>query len=90
MHVDKSIKKFKCKDCDFATHAYRYLNDHKRKEHDGVVWGSINKPDEDKRNITCKNCDGKFAHMGQLEYHVCQRGIKKYSGNFLRDYFFKA
>ena len=30
VHVDKSVKNFKCENCDYATHAKKWLNEHKR------------------------------------------------------------
>ena len=59
-HVDKDIKEHKCDQCDFSSHAGKYLKAHKLKCHN-----------KEEQRHQCGKCGEKFAFPYLLKKHVC-------------------
>jgi len=70
VHVDKSIKKFKCDLCTFESHAKRYLEEHKQAVHGGAKRN-------DKSAHVCKKCNARFNNKGSLQHHLCNKSKKE-------------
>ena len=67
IHIDQSIKKFKCDLCTFESHHIRYIKMHKQNVH--VASGS--------HNHVCKECNGGFSNKGSLQNHFCNKSKKE-------------
>ena len=70
VHVDKSIKKFKCDLCTFETHAKRYIPEHKQAVHGAKGNGKSSA-------LVCEKCNGGFNNKGSLQHHVCNKSKKE-------------
>ena len=62
--VDRVTKPFKCDECDFASHALKYLKAHK-----------LNCHDKSKQKYKCDQCGDRFPFPSHLKLHQC-RGTK--------------
>ena len=67
VHVNQSIKKFKCDLCTFESHHIRYVKMHKENVH--VESGS--------HKHVCKECNGGFSNKGSLQNHLCNKSKKE-------------
>ena len=72
VHVDQSIKKFKCDLCAFETHANRYIITHKQAVH--AAKGAVLSVSY---NHVCKKCNGGFKNKGSLQNHLCNKSKKE-------------
>ncbi len=59
-NVDRVSKPHKCDECDFASHALKYLKAHKSNCHE-----------KDKRKHKCEKCGEKFPFPSHLKMHDC-------------------
>ena len=59
-HINKSVKSFKCDQCDFSTHAHKYLKGHKMNVHE-----------KNQQKHACDRCGAKFAYPSMLKKHMC-------------------
>ena len=62
--VDRVTKPFKCDECEFASHALKYLKAHK-----------LNCHDKSKQKYKCDDCGDRFPFPSHLKLHQC-RGMK--------------
>ncbi len=88
VHVDKSLRTFKCEHCPYSVHAQRYLNEHMKEYHDmnktvNKVWRPLIKTGENEYGDStepepnmaqCSDC-GKEVHQSKLVVHY-QRAHK--------------
>ena len=72
VHVDQSIKNFKCDLCAFETHANRYIITHKQTVH--AAKGAALSVSH---NHMCKKCNGGFKNKGSLQNHLCNKSKKE-------------
>ena len=63
VHVNQSIKKFKCDLCTFESHHIRYVQMHKQNVH--VASGS--------HKHVCEKCNGGFSNKGSMQNHLCNK-----------------
>ena len=59
VHVDKEKKVFKCDQCDYVSHAQKYINIHKKNKHQKV------------HKHVCEDCGAKFMYPYMLKKHSC-------------------
>lgn len=58
--VDRVAKPFKCDECDFASHALKYLKAHR-----------LNCHDKSKQKHKCEKCGERFPFPSHLKLHQC-------------------
>ena len=58
--VDRVSKPFKCDECDFASHALKYLKAHK-----------LNCHDKSRQKYKCEKCGDRFPFPSHLKMHQC-------------------
>jgi hypothetical protein len=60
MHVNRLVKSFKCSQCEFATHALKYLKSHRLTCHD-----------DSRQRHQCPRCQKRFQFPSLLKNHTC-------------------
>jgi hypothetical protein len=61
-HVDKTSKSFKCPECDFSSHAEKYVKSHRQSCHNKAQF-----------QHHCPDCDRRFEFPTRLKNHMCTK-----------------
>jgi hypothetical protein len=78
-HVDKTAKMFKCLECDFSSHAEKYVKSHRKTCHNKQQF-----------QHHCPDCDLRFEFPTRLKNHICTKVKTKLNADGLETGCFKC